>query len=84
MAQNTIESQRSLEKKSVPLTVQSMEGAVVRNTNLFLFHIKMFQVRIPGEVKSLYSLRYLQIDYYINFNKLEFDVPEIYDVVLKV
>ena len=37
--------------------VQPMEGAVVRKTTLFLFHMIKFWVRTPGEVNSLYSLR---------------------------
>ena len=68
-AQYTIESRRIIMKKIIPLTVQPMEGAGVRETPLFLFHVKRFRVRIPGEVNSLYSLRYLQIHYYKHYNK---------------
>ena len=53
--------------------VQPMEGAVVRKTTLFFFYVKMFRVQIPGKVNSLYSLKYLIIDYYIQYNKSEFD-----------
>ena len=61
-----------------------MEGAVVRKKTLFLFHTKRFQVRIPGEVNSLYYLRYLQIHYYKQYNKLEINGLEIHDAALKV
>ena len=46
--------------------------------------MKRFQVRTLGEVNSLYSLKYLIIDYYNHYNKSEFDPPEIHDVALKV
>ena len=72
------------EKKSIPLTVQPMEGAVVRKATILLFHMKRFRVRIPGEVNSLCSLRYLQIHYYKHYNKSEFDAPEIHHADLKV
>ena len=42
-----------LTKKSIPLTVQPMEGAVVRKTTLSFFHMNRFRVRISGEVISL-------------------------------
>ena len=64
LAQYTIDSWRSLKKKSIPLTVQPMEDTVVRKTTIFLFYMKRFRVRTAGEVNSLYSLTYLQIDYY--------------------
>ena len=52
-AQYLIDSHIILRKKSVPLAVQTIEGAVVQNLILFLFHRKRFWVRTPGEVKSL-------------------------------
>ena len=61
-----------------------MEGAIVRKTTLFLFHMKRFRVWTPGEVNILYCLRYLLIEYYIHYNKLEFDAPGIHDVTLKI
>ena len=61
-----------------------MEGAVMRKTTLFLFHMYRFRVWTPGKVNSLYSLRYLLIDYYIHYNKSDFDALEIHDVALKV
>ena len=67
-----------------PLAVQPMEGVVVCKTTIFLFHIKRFPVRTPVDVNSLYSLRYLIIDYCIQLNKLEFDAPEIQEVAIKV
>ena len=51
---------------------------------LFLFRMNRFQVQTPGKLNSLYSLRYLIIDYYIHYKKSEFDAPEIHDVALKV
>ena len=65
----TIDSWISLKKKSIPLTVQPMEGAVVRKATLFLSHMKRFRFRTPGDINSLNSLRYLLIDYscYNNF-----------------
>ena len=48
--------------------VQPTEGAFVKKTTLFFFHMKRFRVRIPGEVNSLYSLSYLQIHYYKHYN----------------
>ena len=53
---------------------------------LFLINGCIFRFRVwtLGEVKSLYSLRYILIDYYKHYNKLEFNAPEIHDVALKV
>ena len=79
MAQYTIDSWRSLKKKSIPLTVQPMEGAVVRKMTLFLFHTKRFRVGIPGEVNSLYSLRYLQIDYY---TVVQYSIKNTYNTIV--
>ena len=62
--QYKIDLRRSLMKKSIPLTVEQLEGAVVCKTTLVLFHMNRFRVRIPGEVNYLYYLRYLQIHYY--------------------
>ena len=77
-AQYTIESRRSLKKKSIPLTVQPMEGAVVRKTTLLLFHMKRFLVRTLGEVNSLYSLRYLQNDFYTILYKASWKIAISY------
>ena len=33
--------------------VQTMEGSIVRRTNLFLFRMKMFGVQTMGKVNSL-------------------------------
>ena len=77
-----IEFQISLKKKIMPLTVQTKEGAVARKTGLILFHMKGLRVRTQGEVNSLYSLSYLQIQYYKHYNKMKFDVPEIHDTGL--
>ena len=46
-AQYLIDSWISLKKKSIPLIVQTMEGAVVLKTNLFLFHVRFsgFELR---------------------------------------
>ena len=73
-AQYTIELQRSLKKKSIPLKVQPMEGAVVRKMTLFLLHMKKFRVRIPSKVNSLYSLRYLQIHYYKHYHYILYTI----------
>ena len=48
--------------------VQPMEGTVVQKKTLFLFHMKRFLVRNPGEENSLYYLRYLLIDYDIHYS----------------
>ena len=84
LSKYTLESRRSLKKKSIPLTVQAMEDPVVRKTTLFLFHMKRFWVLIPGEVNSLYYLWYHQIHYYKHYKKPEFDDPEIHDAAQKV
>ena len=83
-AQYTIELRRRLKKKIIPLTVQPMEGAVVRKTTIFLFHMKRFWVLIQGEVNILYFLWYLQIHYYKHYKKSETDDPEIHDAEQKV
>ena len=44
--------------------------------DFFLFHMKMFRVLTLDKVNCLYSLRYLLIDYYIHYNKFEFDAPD--------
>ena len=61
-----------------------MEGYPVRKTTSFLFYMKMFQVRTPGKLNSLYSPRYIVIDYYKHINKSEFNAQDIHDVALKV
>ena len=61
-----------------------MEGAVVRKMILFLFRMRRFWAWTLDEVNILYYLRYIIIDYYIHFNKSEFDALEIHDVSLKV
>ena len=47
--------------------MQPMEGAVMSETTILLFHINMVRVQTPGEVNSLYSLMYLINDYYIHY-----------------
>ena len=74
---------RSLKKKSIPLTVQPMEGAVVCKTIIFLFHMKRFRFE-PRTKKKLLILRIILIDYYKQYNKLEFETLEIHYVDLKV
>ena len=39
-----------------------MEGAVVRKTIIFLFHMKRFRAQTLGEANILYSLSYILID----------------------
>ena len=73
----------SIKKKSIPLTTEPMEGAVVCNTTLFLLRMKRFRVRIPAEVNNFYYLRYLQNHYYKHYKYSEFDAPEIHDAALK-
>ena len=56
-AQYLIDSLRSLKKKSVPLTVQSMEGVVVQKKTIILFYMKRFWVRTLGKVNILNSFK---------------------------
>ena len=49
-----------------------MEVTGVRKTTLFLFDMNIFRVQTPGKVNSLYSLRYILVNYYIQYNNTLF------------